>query len=178
MSVQTDDHLVKGKSFIDIPTQTENIFKDASVPSCDHENKPIQCTNIVQAEEKFSQSVIDGLTSCDSPSNTPTPRHASSVKSDYGVIPTVTNMSWMDKIETLVIGDATLLNFKQSSDITFKVARKNACTADLVNTTIFFLNKFPNVKTVFFHGGTKDMKSGQTETLKSEYVRLMALTIS
>ena len=66
-------------------------------------------------------------------------------------------------------------NFKQSSDVTFKVARKNSCTADLVDTIQYFLAKFPNVKTVFFHGGTNDMKSGHTEVLKAEYQRLMTM---
>ena len=89
--------------------------------------------------------------------------------------------NWHNNIELLVIGDESLAPFyvnnvpadSQNSENMFKVARPNALLGDLVETTKFFLDRFPKIKTVVFHGGSTVMKRGKTEVIKTMYRMLI-----
>ena len=96
------------------------------------------------------------------------------------------NDSWYNNIKLLVIGDENISSFYidntqtkyQDPESVFKVACPNALLGDLVDTAIFFLEKFPKVETVIFHGGTTVMKRGRTEIIKKMYTNLINRTES
>ena len=162
----------EGKSFITNGTQT---VKNKHVPIAP---KPIYGkllrntlpTDIIEIKETICQSAVD---SCTAPNHT----------DPQSSMPCVNNIAWIGEVETLVIGNGSLTNFKHSLDKdelerTFKIARKNSSISDLVETTEYFLTVFPNTKRVFFHGGTCDMKHGKTEMVKAEYLRLITTSAS
>ena len=92
--------------------------------------------------------------------------------------------NYCEHIKLLVIGDENLSPFHVqptgtfTPDVMFKVASPNALLDDLVETANFFLEKFPNVETVVFHGGTTVMKRGKTEKIKGLYTKLIDQTKS
>ena len=83
------------------------------------------------------------------------------------------------KIKLLVIGDESLTSFNvgsidgYSSEDMFKIACPNALLCDLVDTANFFLDRFQDVETLVFHGGTTAMRRGRTEAIKNLYKTLI-----
>ena len=90
---------------------------------------------------------------------------------------------YFSNIKLLVIGDENLESFNTDSveqefkpEDMFKVACPNALLGDLVETTKFYLDKFPSIDTVIFHGGIAVMKRGKTTTIKALYTDLIDVT--
>ena len=78
------------------------------------------------------------------------------------------------KITTFLIGDNTLKHVTLTSkSSTFKIARSNTTATDLIETTKYYLDKFPNVKTIVFQTVHSDMANCGTELLKLSYNNLI-----
>ena len=83
--------------------------------------------------------------------------------------------NWTHDIETLIVGEGSLIHFIFLTDTkkTFKIAKAGAQVCDLIDTAEFFLTAFPNLKTVLFHGGINGMRGSKTEVMKERYQRFI-----